>query len=149
MQFSRLHHTNNKELLHIQAFYKKLRQKNRSQINDEYFCLYVEGKIAAMAKTQVLSESIGILLRNVIVSPQYRHKGLAKNLIKNIVHTSDKNTVYCFAYQHLEGLYRQCGFQPYAAETAHDLLQRKYARYQKSAGDNEDKKVRLMAISRK
>ncbi|PSW59288.1 GNAT family N-acetyltransferase [Photobacterium leiognathi] len=72
------------------------------------------------------------LLTGMLVTPEYRLKGIANELIKASHSQIMQKTCYCFAFQELEKLYQKSGFVTIEAEALPNNIKQRFFRYANS-----------------
>ncbi|CAM4320926.1 GNAT family N-acetyltransferase [Vibrio neonatus] len=69
------------------------------------------------------------LLTGMMVIPEARQQGIASRLLQHCKTDILNDSVYCFAYQHLQAMYSAHGFRCIDLEVLPSTLQKLYLRY--------------------
>jgi len=121
------------QLTLVDHFYKSCGIKTRCGKTDSVFVLrdsHAQGGSSIIAAVRYLPVEPSIwLLRNLAVAPDRRGQGIAGYLLAYSLEKLQPSECYCFAFNYLEALYENAGFQVCAPEDAHSLMAADFARY--------------------
>lgn len=92
----------------VNRFYKRCRDRSKTQPGDSVYTLQISGEIVAALRLQLRASVF--FLRSVCVDPNYWRQGLATRLIKAAVAEQKGLSGYCFLQLELQTLYSKAGF---------------------------------------
>jgi len=91
----------------VNKFYRQQKAKSKASGHDTVWVAKEHHKIIAVARITPLP-SLHLLLTGVHVSDNYRHQGIARELVTQCCDINE--SVYTFSLSHLVDFYRQLGF---------------------------------------
>lgn len=132
--------------MHLLRFYHQQNEKIAAQDLQQVFFLQDDKAIVAALKVESIAQPNSWFLRNVLVAKERRGEGLSKQLLSQTLKRLQYKPCFCLAYSHLQPLYSGLGFEPQDSDSAADIFQKRYRRYNKKAQREPSKAVVLMAI---
>jgi len=109
----------------VNQFYKQVYKKGLANKSEQVFVIKTTQIVCAARLKKVNNDK---LLTGVACHPDYRHQGLASQLIQYILELQTE-VIYCFPYPHLQDFYHQLGFQLLPLEQLPTKLAAQYSRY--------------------
>ncbi|KTD89414.1 GNAT family N-acetyltransferase [Pseudoalteromonas sp. CR1] len=91
----------------VNKFYKVHGVSGRANKQDQVWVIYLGTHIVAACRLQ--NKTTFLFLSTVYVAPEHRSKGVAKQLITDLL-THQHMHVYTFAFKNIADLYRSIGF---------------------------------------
>ncbi len=127
----------------IQKFYKQHYKPARPRRNDDIFIIRDKNTICGVVMLRNLNTCR--LLTGMLVAPEYRHRGLAHDLLAYCRQATLAESDFCFCSVRLKPFYQSHGFTAIPAEKLPSELQSRFCRYQQSGemlamAYNENKK---------
>lgn len=96
-----------------------------SSADDLIVCAEIGGAWAAQGRLVRAGAGAGEL-GGILVSPDARGRGLAKDIVAALLADSPYPTLYCLPFAELEPLYAEAGFSRCAPDGVPDAIARKY-----------------------
>ena len=111
----------------IKPIYKTFYPSAKPKKNERIVVGYHEKIIICIVRFRSIENFS--LLTGMLVIPDYRQQGIASQLLTFCqAHYLSENS-YCFAYQHLESLYKSVGFSVVEVKLLPNSLQQLFIRY--------------------
>lgn len=111
----------------IKPIYKAFYPSAKPKKNERIVVGYHEKTIICIVRFRPIEHFS--LLTGMLVIPDYRQQGIAVQLLTFCqAHYLSENS-YCFAYQHLESLYKSVGFSVVEVKLLPNSLQQLFIRY--------------------
>lgn len=115
-----------------QAFYQLkhfLKQHGEAAAGkgDRNFIARHNQSVIGCARLIVLNEKPTFWLRGLFVAPDWRHQGIASNLLQFMHRQTQQAGVFAFAEGHLAGFYQQAGYRHCSYADLPSSLQRRYS----------------------
>jgi N-acetylglutamate synthase-like GNAT family acetyltransferase len=95
----------------LKHFLKQHGQAAAGKGDRNFIALHQQQHIIGCARLIALDESRAFWLRGLFVAPDWRHQGIASQLLKFIHHQTQQAGVFAFAEPHLEPFYQQAGYR--------------------------------------
>lgn len=122
----------NSRFAEVNRFYKRCRDRSKTQPSDSVYTLNISGEIVAALRLQMRGSVF--FLRSVCVEPNVRRQGLALRLIKAAVAEQKGLSGYCFLQTDLKELYSKAGFVCADVELADSAVRDQFCRLNKGGG---------------
>ncbi len=111
----------------IKPIYKAFYPSAKPKKNEQIIVGYKQQQIICVVRFRPIERYS--LLTGMLVIPAYRQQGIANQLLTFCqAHHLSENS-FCFAYQHLESLYKSVGFRVIEVEQLPNSLQQLFIRY--------------------
>lgn len=123
----------------VDRFYRMQGYKVKTAANESIYTIHIalENDQASniVAAVRLIPQLSGhFWLRNLLVAKNYRGKGIASALIRQLLPLHEPLGCYCFALPHLEHFYYRLGFNVQPEYCPDDILQ-KYHQYRARGRD--------------
>ncbi|WP_178863757.1 GNAT family N-acetyltransferase [Thiomicrorhabdus cannonii] len=92
-----------------------------------FIALHHPQHIIGCARLIALDEEACFWLRGLFVAPDWRHQGIASQLLQYMHRQTQQAGVFAFAEGHLAGFYQQAGYRPCSYADLPPSLQRRYS----------------------
>ena len=114
----------------IKQFYKASNYFSQVGRKDEVYCLRDRPNgNAIVAAVRLVKTADYLILRSMVVSPDYQRRGLGTYFLQHISSRLNQRTCWCYPFEWLETFYQTSGFICITPENAPLLIHTKYQQY--------------------